>query len=207
MESRRFAIPCSFLLLTFLLLISNIHTTSAETTATAAKSNSLKIYKKFIKTSCNATTYPSLCYKYLSSYANSIKTDSLNLCKAALVVNLKAAGKTSSLLRSIARKGLHPAEKAVMKDCIEEIDDSVYELKQASNIMGKLKGSDLANQIDDIKTWVSAAITDEETCTDGFDEEEMKIRASVQNQIRKNVVNLGKVTGNTLALIINRFRF
>lgn len=203
MEARSFTIPsCSrlFFALTVLLLISNINPTLAGT-STTAKSNSLKIYKNFIKTSCNSTLYPALCYKYLSSYASSIKTDSVKLCNTALTVNLKAANKTSALVTSMAKKGgLRPAEKAVIEDCNEEIDDCVDELGKASNVLDNLRDAlNKEDQMADIKTWVSAAMTDEDTCMDEF--EENNVRESVKNKIKKSIVDLRKITSNSLALI------
>lgn len=203
MEARSFTIPsCSrlFFALTVLLLISNINPTLAGT-STTAKSNSLKIYKNFIKTSCNSTLYPALCYKYLASYASTIKTDSVKLCNTALTVNLKAANKTSALVTSMAKKGgLRPSEKAVIEDCNEEIDDCVDELRKASNVLDNLRDAlNKEDQMADIKTWVSAAMTDEDTCMDEF--EENNVRESVKNKIKKSIVDLRKITSNSLALI------
>lgn len=203
MEARSFTIPsCSrlFFALTVLLLISNINPTLAGT-STTAKSNSLKIYKNFIKTSCNSTLYPALCYKYLSSHSSTIKTDSVKLCNTALTVNLKAANKTSALVTSMAKKGgLRPSEKAVIEDCNEEIDDCVDELRKASNVLDNLRDAlNKEDQMADIKTWVSAAMTDEDTCMDEF--EENNVRESVKNKIKKSIVDLRKITSNSLALI------
>lgn len=203
MEARSFTIPsCSrlFFALTVLLLISNINPTLAGT-STTAKSNSLKIYKNFIKTSCNSTLYPALCYKYLSSHSSTIKTDSVKLCNTALTVNLKAANKTSALVTSMAKKGgLRPSEKAVIEDCNEEIDDCVDELRKASNVLDNLRDAlNKEDQMADIKTWVSAAMTDEDTCMDEF--EENNVRESVKNKIKKSIVDLRQITSNSLALI------
>lgn len=208
MEARSFTIPsCSllFFALTFLFLISNSNTTLAVTSPTA-KSNSLKIYKNFIKTSCNSTIYPALCYKSLSSYASTIKTDSVKLCNKALTVNLKAARKTSALVKSMAKKGgLSPVEKAVIKDCNEQIVDCDDELSKASNALDNLRDAlNKEDQMADIKTWVSAAMTDEDTCMDEF--EENNVRESVKNKIKKSIVDLGKITSNSLALI-NRLSY
>ncbi|KAJ6978071.1 hypothetical protein NC653_029848 [Populus alba x Populus x berolinensis] len=62
-----------------------------------------------------------------------------------------------------------------------------------------LKGSDIEFQIANIKTWISAAITDEDTCTEGF--EERNITDEVMIKIRKSIVNVARLTSNGLALI------
>ena len=45
-----------------------------------SKSNYTQTFKNYIKTSCNFTTYPSICYKTLSPYATKIEADPLKLC-------------------------------------------------------------------------------------------------------------------------------
>ncbi|KAA8533843.1 hypothetical protein F0562_031360 [Nyssa sinensis] len=155
----------------------------------------------FIKTSCNSTTYPSLCYKSLSSYASSVQTDPRNLCDAALTVTIQAARNTTKLVSQISRqKGITKTEAGAIEDCIENIGDSIDELKQSLKAMGNLgSAGDTEFQMANIKTWVSAAITDENTCTDGFSGR--KVSAAVKNNIRDSIVNLAKLTSNALSLI------
>ena len=54
-------------------------------------------------------------------------------------------------------------------------------------------------QIYDIKTWVSAALTDENTCTDGFDG--VSVSKTVKNTIRKSILSVATPTSNALSLI------
>ncbi len=53
--------------------------------------------------------------------------------------------------------------------------------------------------MNDIQTWVSAALTDEDTCTDGFAENAMN--GNVKTTVRARVVNMAHMTSNALALI------
>lgn len=91
-----------------------------------------------------------------------------------------------------------------MKDCIEELRDSVDELRRSMGEMSQLvKGkSDFKLMINDIQTWVSAALTDENTCTDGFEEKPMN--GNLKTAVRGQVVNVAQLTSNALALI-NRY--
>lgn len=50
-----------------------------------------------------------------------------------------------------------------------------------------------------VKTWVSAALTDEDTCMDGFEENVGKMKET----IRGYIVNVAELTSNALALISN----
>lgn len=87
----------------------------------------------------------------------------------------------------------------MVKDCIENIKDSVDELKQSVTAMTNLGGADIQYQLDDIKTWVSASLTDEDTCTEGFDEQ--KVSTTVKNTINKSIVTVARLASNALSLI------
>lgn len=186
---------CLKFILTFLFISCIL-----KPTPTSATTEVSKTYQTFIKTSCNTTTYPSLCYKSLSPYASSIKTNYIKLCSAALTVTIKAAKKTSALVTKLAQqKGLTEPEASAIKDCIENIEDTVDELQQTLEAMDNLQGSDRAFQISNAKTWASAAITDEDTCMDGFSGR--KVSSSVKNKVKKSILAVTKLNSNALSLI------
>lgn len=204
MEAKTCKIFQSSFLLAFFFLISYMQTAVVAASTDKTSSNTYKIY---ILKSCNSTTYPNDCYNSLKPYYNKIKNDPLKLCKTSLKVALRTARNTSALVSSIKKQGgLSSAEEGIVKDCIDAIGDSVDELKDSLDEMGNLgSGSNLEFQIDNIKTWVSAAITDESTCTDGIDEG--KVSKSVKNKIKKSVVNLARQTSNSLALINSNLKY
>lgn len=186
MELHRFAV------ITLFFTSCILHLTSAATVPQA--------YKTFIKTSCNTTTYPSLCNKNLLPYASSVKTDYIRLCSAALSVTIKAAKKTSGLVTNLAeQKDLTEAEAAAIRDCIENIEDSLDELQQTVEAVANLEGSDRAFQLSNAKTWASAAITDEDTCMDGFSGR--KVSSGVKNKVKKSILAVTKLNSNALSLI------
>ncbi|KAF9668239.1 hypothetical protein SADUNF_Sadunf15G0108400 [Salix dunnii] len=186
------------LLLTFLLCISNNMEISLADTNTTK--NSTETYTNYLKKACNSTLYPQICFESLSSYTSTIKTNGLKLCTKALTVTLKAASNTSRLVTSLSKEGnLSKIEAGIIKDCIDEMGDSIDMLKQSLKALGSVNGSDIEFQISNIRTWMSAAITDETTCTDGIDER--KISDEVVRKIRKTIVNISMLTSNALALI------
>ncbi|XP_065870316.1 pectinesterase inhibitor 4-like [Euphorbia lathyris] len=191
------------LIITSLLFISTA--TAAETTAAdaaTAVASSKTVYKTYLKTACNSTTFPKLCYSSLSPYTSTIKTSDLNLFKSALTVSLKSAKKTYSLLKSISKKkALSKIDASVVKDCAEEVGDSIDEINQSLKALASINGSssDREFQIGNIKTWMSAAITDETTCTDEF--EEMDVSDSLKKKMTKSILNFHSLTTNALALV------
>ncbi|KAG2711095.1 hypothetical protein I3843_04G055300 [Carya illinoinensis] len=186
-------------LITFLLILVAI--SSCINSGMAGKANRLST--EFIRTSCKSTIYPSLCFSSLSAHANSIQTSPQLLASTALNVTLSSAQSTSSLMVRLSKtRGMSPRVAVAMTDCVEELSDSVDELRQSIAEMGNLKGSNFKLMINDIQTWVSAALTDESTCTDGFQGNSMN--GKVKTTVRGKIVKVAQLTSNALALI-NRY--
>ncbi|KDP22408.1 hypothetical protein JCGZ_26239 [Jatropha curcas] len=155
----------------------------------------------FIKSSCLVTRYPDLCYQTLSAYATSIQDNNpTQLANAALNVTLKSAEATSNMVSKMLKAhNLMPKEAAAIKDCVETMRDSVDEIKQSLLVMSDLEGPDFEMKMSNIQTWVSAALTDEDTCMDGFQGNAMN--GKVKLKIRQYVERVSQLTSNALALI------
>ncbi|KAK9181620.1 hypothetical protein WN944_024758 [Citrus x changshan-huyou] len=153
--------------------------------------------RRFIKTSCSSTTYPTLCYKSLARHASLIQTSPKLLAHASLNVTLAMAKSTSAVMLKMSKSpGMKPREVDAMQDCLEELSDSVDELRKSIGEMGLIKASNFELTMSDIQTWVSAALTDETTCSDGF--EKNTVNGKV---VRAQIVKIAHMTSNALALI------
>ena len=157
-------------------------------------------YVNYIKTSCNVTLYPRLCYRSLSVFAEKIKTNPKLLASTALNVTHRATKTTSVIVNMLSKtRGLRPIEAAAVQDCVEEIGDSLDELKNSIWEMGQLGSYDFELQISNIQTWVSAALTDDDTCVDGFDGRDME--GHVKATVRRHVLKVAHLSSNALALV------
>ena len=196
MESSSSKHLITFLLTALIFISSYTYSTSAARDIRPSKTNT-----EFIRTSCTVATYPKLCFSSLSSHASSIQSSPHLIASTALGVTLSSAKTTSTMMLNLSLShGLKPKVVDAVKDCMEELSDAVDELRMSMEEMGKLvKGGPMLNNI---QTWVSAALTDETTCTDGFEGNEMN--GSLKNTVRRQIVNVAKLTSNALALI-NRF--
>ncbi|GMI71725.1 hypothetical protein HRI_000841800 [Hibiscus trionum] len=161
-----------------------------------------KTNTEFIKSSCTATTYPRLCYRSLSIYATKINTSPRLLAQSALIITFKASKSTSRLMRKLSKThGLKPRVAWAMADCIELIGDSLDELQKSIGELVRLKRSNFELIMGDVQTWVSAALTDEDTCMDGFAGKAMN--GYVKTMVRKRIVKIAHLTSNALALVNN----
>ncbi|KAI4332639.1 hypothetical protein L6164_017531 [Bauhinia variegata] len=153
---------------------------------------------KFIRKTCSATRYPRLCFSSLVKHATFIQTNRMHLTDTALNVTLSSAKGASALILNLSKShGLKPREVAAINDCVEVLSDSVYELRRSIKEMSHLRSSNFYLTISDVQTWVSAALTDENTCMDGF----QGTHGKVKKRVRREIVVAAQLTSNALALI------
>ncbi|XP_078448085.1 pectinesterase inhibitor 7-like [Wolffia australiana] len=157
---------------------------------------------EFVKTRCEATTYPGLCYETLSAHASAIQRNPVSMATMALTISLDGARSAAAAVAGMAaRQRMTPREAAAVRDCVETVSNAVDELRRSIVEMGHLRrrDRDLAFHISNIQTWVSAALTDERTCVEGFADE--ALNGPLKDSMRAHVVSIAQRTSNALALI------
>ncbi|KAL3645218.1 hypothetical protein CASFOL_010398 [Castilleja foliolosa] len=187
-----------FLTLPLLILVSFLCAPSGGESAAPAAS--------FITNSCRATTYPSVCVQSLSSYASTIQKSPKQLVITALSVSVERAQSTKSFVRKLTKfRGLKPREYAAIKDCYDQISDSVGRLSDSARelkTLGRAGKTDFLWHMSNMQTWVSAALTDDSTCMDGFSGRALDGR--IKSSVRARLTSVAQVTSNALALC-NKF--
>lgn len=162
----------------------------------------------FIESSCRTTRYPTLCVKCLAAFANKIRHNENRLAQTALAVTLVRVRSTTVYVAKLTKaRSIKRREYLAVKDCVETLGDSLEMLAQSMREMKQVgrsgRGQDeFLWRLSNVETWVSAALTDETTCLDGFDGKVMD--GMVKSAIRRRVVHVARVTSNALALV-NRF--
>ncbi|KFK29033.1 hypothetical protein AALP_AA7G080100 [Arabis alpina] len=159
---------------------------------------------EFVKASCEITTYPDICFRSLSSYASEIKKRPRQLAETALAVSTARAKSAKTYVSEMTDyNGITKRQHAAVVDCIEEMGDTVDRL---SNSLKELKhleegesGQDFWFCLGNVRTWTSAALTDETTCLDGFGGKAMD--GELKRLIRTHIVRVAQDTSNALALI------
>ncbi|CAG7871368.1 unnamed protein product [Brassica rapa] len=177
----------SLLITITITTLKSVHTTTTTNT-------------EFVKSLCTFTTYPRLCVTSLSTQSSLIQTSHKLMAHAALNITLASAKATSAMMVRVSSSSrLKPREVSAMRDCVEELGDTLEELRKSIGEMGQLSGSNYEVYMNDIQTWVSAALTDEYTCSDGFEGDEMNGKVKVL--VRGRILIIAHLTSNALALI------
>lgn len=182
----------------------NHSTSKANATATAAANSTTT---SFIWESCKATQYPQLCYHCLSGFANEIKRSERQLALTALAVSLARARSTAEFVHKLKggkRVQISHRELEAVKDCLDTMGDSVDQLNRSIKELGQMgqhsNGEDFMWHVSNVQTWVSAALTNENTCVDGLNEHPSK-GGKVKGAIKMRVNSVAQVTSNALALV------
>ncbi|CAN0841993.1 Pectinesterase inhibitor 9 [Linum grandiflorum] len=185
------------LLVPFLLIITTTNSASINPQQQQASS-------AFILASCKLTLYPDICIQSLSPYSTSIRrNDHRRLALAALSFSLSRARSASAYLSSAAARPGAPRLNQAVKDCTRNMADGVARLTQSVRELGQMGGSGPEGRfqwhMSNLQTWVSSALTCENSCIDGFNARELD--GPVKDAVRNRVVYVAKVTSNALALI------
>ncbi|KAL2545927.1 Plant invertase/pectin methylesterase inhibitor superfamily protein [Forsythia ovata] len=157
----------------------------------------------YIRTSCGTTLYPELCYKSLAGYSNAVQQDPARLARVAVGVSLSRAKRMAAYVSNLSREADYGADHraaAAIHDCFSLFGDAIDQMRDSLKQMRRLSGSGeaLRFQMSNVQTWMSAALTNEDTCTDGFEDVPdgpMKV------DVCSRVVKTKEVTSNALALV------
>lgn len=170
---------------------------STESTCYAAAARKSDTSRDLVRSSCVHASYPNVCLRTLSSYGGRAKNPT-DLALAAVTVSLSRARSVSGYLIQVGSvPGGSKRENGAVRDCIEQISESVDELSKTLSELKHLRSGTFRWQMSNAQTWVSAALTNEDTCLDGFESVGGKVKADV----RRKMGNVAKVTSNALYLI------
>lgn len=158
-----------------------------------------------LKSSCSNTRYPDLCFSAIASVPGA--TNNLASQKDVIEVSLNLTTTTVqhnffTVKKLIATKNLTKREKTALHDCLETIDETLDELHETLEDLKKYPTKkSLSQHADDLKTLMSAAMTNQETCLDGFSHD------GADKEVRKALlagqVHVEKMCSNSLAMIKN----
>ncbi|KAL8229995.1 hypothetical protein R6Q57_014895 [Mikania cordata] len=159
--------------------------------------------KDFIRTSCRITLYPQTCFTSLAGHSYSVNQDPGRLARVAIGVTLSRANHMAKYVANVSRYADYyssPRVAAAVHDCCSVFGDAVDGIRGSLRQMRQLGGSSeaLRFQLSNVQTWMSAALTNEETCTDGFEDVPDD---GVKAAVFRRAVKVKEVTSNALALV------
>ncbi|KAJ8553883.1 hypothetical protein K7X08_024561 [Anisodus acutangulus] len=148
--------------------------------------------------------------KELSSYHGAVIRQMKQMVEiyiklAELETNREATVKeltnVTSLPKTLISKVNDPGTVSALKDCISLFDDALSQLNQSAELMSVGPGESALTvmKVNNMQTWVSAAMTDQDTCLEGLDE----MGSPLLGEVKARVQNAKEYMSNTLAILSN----
>ncbi|RWW86778.1 hypothetical protein BHE74_00004431 [Ensete ventricosum] len=148
---------------------------------------------KSVKMICSSTDYQQACESSMSKVVTSDTDDPKVLLKAAVTVVLDEVSKAFS--HSKLLKSNDSRVRGAVEDCQQLYENSKAEINATlqSIVAGGI--DHLPSRSHDMRTWLSAVMTYQQTCIDGFPEGEVKTKMHEAMKSSK------EMTSNALAMI------
>ncbi|XP_031384116.1 putative pectinesterase/pectinesterase inhibitor 28 [Punica granatum] len=149
---------------------------------------------KAVDAICSPTDFKQTC---INSLKGTNSTDPKELIKAgfnAAVKDIREAIKKSSVLKELEKD---PRAEQALEICKELMEYSINDLKRSFEKVGNFDISKIDDVLDDIKVWLSAAMTYEETCFEAFE----NTTGNAGKKMREALKTATQMTSNGLAMV------
>ncbi|CAI8596331.1 unnamed protein product [Vicia faba] len=170
------------IIITILFLTLFFHHTESQTPLNSPDS---------LRSICNVTHFPGSCFTALSPSSQNL-TNPNSILKLSILASVDELTKLTSSLKD-------NSDNQALDDCKELIDDAVSRLNESVSAIPDGAVTLTDGKIKDIQTWVSAALTDQQTCVDGL--EEVGISLETVEKVKKMMQKSNEYTSNSLAIV------
>ena len=175
-----------------------VHMVASDPPSSSSSNSAVHDTDSVIKAVCNVTRYPDSCFSSITSLCSSSRklTDPETIFKLSLRVSIAELSNFKKTMISNSNQG------AAFADCRSQIEDAVSRLNDSVVAMEVCSGGEKAlteTKISDLRTWISAAMTDQETCLDGLEETGSTALDEVKTKMKKSQ----EYTSNCLAILAN----
>ncbi|KAI3458010.1 hypothetical protein Pfo_014673 [Paulownia fortunei] len=143
---------------------------------------------------CSRTRYPTLCVNSLLDFPGALTASDKDLVHISVNMTLQKFGRALYVASEISNLNMDPHVRSAYEDCLELLDDSVDLLSRSLTSVSSGGGAGGSTQ--DVLTWLSASLTNQDTCTEGFNE----LNGYVKNQLSDRLKDLSELVSNCLAI-------
>ncbi|KAK6155584.1 hypothetical protein DH2020_009832 [Rehmannia glutinosa] len=143
---------------------------------------------------CSRTRYPTLCVSSLLDFPGAVAASDKDLVHISVNMTLQKFGRALYVAAEISNLNMDPRVRSAYEDCLELLEDSVDLLSRS--LTSVAPGGGAAGSTQDVLTWLSASLTNQDTCTEGFDE----LNGYVKTQMSARLKDLSELVSNCLAI-------
>ncbi|KHN10485.1 probable pectinesterase/pectinesterase inhibitor 12 [Glycine soja] len=148
-----------------------------------------------IKSFCTTTAYPEVCFNSLKlSISINISPNIINYLRQSLQVAISETTKLSNLFHNVGHsKNIIEKQRGSVQDCRELHQSTLASLKRS---LSGIRSSNSKNIVD-ARSYLSAALTNKNTCLEGLD----SASGTMKPSLVKSVINTYKHVSNSLSML------
>lgn len=172
-------------------------TVSRHGAGSSSDAATLQTTSKSIQSICQPTDYKEECESSLVASGAGNDTDPKKLVQLifdATIERVREGMNHSSLLQKAAAD---PRTQKALEACDELLDYAIDDLRNSVEKFTSMDMSRVGEAVDDLRVWLSAAITYQQTCLDGFENTTGDTAESMANALNSSAA----LTSNTLAIV------
>ncbi|TMW91361.1 hypothetical protein EJD97_014437 [Solanum chilense] len=156
----------------------------------------LSTTSKSIASVCSQTDFKKSCVDSLSSMANNQSATPKEFLLKAIEVAIQEVRIGIDRSTYIGKAEAHdPLQKMATDDCKELLEYAIDELQAAFSSVGDSSLHTIAERETELKNWLSAVFSYQQTCIDGF------TQPDIQKTISTSLLNATQLTDNVLAMV------
>lgn len=163
--------------------------------ASGSDRQTLKRPAQAIDRTCSRTTYPNLCVNSLVNFPGALGAKERDLVHLSMNMTLQRFGRALYGASAIASQPMDPMSRSAYDACLELLETSMDQLSKSLTTVGG-GGRGGAGAGEDVRTWLSAAVTNQDTCTEGLVAANGRVRDEMGQQLR----DLAELASNCLAI-------
>ncbi|KAI3717770.1 hypothetical protein L1987_69590 [Smallanthus sonchifolius] len=156
-----------------------------------------------IKAVCAVTKHPESCFAEVCSVDFGDVIDPEMIFNLTLRLAASEVANVSSLPKTLISKSSDLRTGSALRDCVSLFDDALSQLSWSVELMrvGPGDGEKVLTEekVADLKTWISAAMTDQETCVEGLEE----MGSTDVDEVKVRVQRSSEYMSNSLAILSN----
>ncbi|XP_073272580.1 probable pectinesterase/pectinesterase inhibitor 61 [Primulina huaijiensis] len=145
---------------------------------------------------CSKTLYQSLCLDSLLDFPGAPAASEKDLVHISVNMTLQRVGRALYHASGFTNLPMGSYERSAYEDCLELLDDSLDLLTRSLVSVLPGVGDAAAASTQDVLTWISASLTNHDTCNEGFEQ----LTGDLKNQMSDRLKDLSELVSNSLAI-------
>ena len=150
-----------------------------------------KTSSNLVKLVCSRTRFPDRCVSSLDSYRGYATATLENLMSLAVKKSMERAQHAHEFAMSLNKTVMSQRERAAWQDCVHLFQDTMDHLNICLSSESVKK---------DIPTWLSAALTNQETCLNGFRDFNLTTSSNIKSMMWSRALNVSEFVSNSLSM-------